>query len=206
VAGLLLLGAAGCGYKVPETTATARGDELFTLCSECHGKYAEGHPEYHAPAIAGLPQWYIENQLHKFKSGTRGAHPLDQTGMMMRPMTLSFRNEADLKTVAAYVSAMPPVKPAPTLKDTDPAHGKSLFAVCTACHGPEAAGNEAVKAPPLNRASDWYLVEQLRKFKHGIRGASPADLEGAQMRPMVATLADEQAIKDVVSHIVTLAR
>lgn len=201
-AALLLLGV-GCGYKIPEQ-ATARGDELFTLCAECHGKSGEGHPEYHAPAIAGLPEWYVEAQLRKFKTGARGAHPSDYTGMMMRPMTLSFRNDADLKEAAAYVSRMTPVKPAASLTGADAARGQALFTVCTACHGPDAAGNVAVKAPPLSGASDWYLVEQLRKFKSGIRGANPADLEGATMRPMMATLADEQAIKDVVAHIVKL--
>jgi cytochrome c553 len=146
----------------------------------------------------------VEAQLHKFKSGVRGAHPMDQTGMMMRPMTLSFRNEADLKTAAAYVSTLPKTSPKPILADGNPARGATLFAVCAACHGTDAAGNELVKAPPLNGSSDWYLVEQLKKFKGGIRGASPVDLEGAQMRPMMATLTDEQAIKDVVAHIVTL--
>ena len=200
----LLLGA-GCSYKVPEE-ATATGQQAFELCAQCHGSAGEGNPKYHAPAIAGLPQWYVEAQLKKFKSGVRGGHPLDRTGMMMRPMTLTFRNDADLKTAAAYVAALPKPALAAAQAGGDAARGKSLFAGCTACHGADAAGNEAVKAPPLNHASDWYLVEQLKKFKSGIRGFSPADMEGAQMRPMMATLADEQAIKDVVAHIVTLRR
>jgi cytochrome c oxidase subunit 2 len=129
---------------------------------------------------------------------------MDRTGMMMRPMTLSFRNEADLKTVAAYVALLPKVSPPNVLADGNPARGKTLFAACAACHGTDAAGNAQVKAPPLDHSSDWYLVEQLRKFKGGIRGSSPADIEGAQMRPMMAILTDEQAIKDVVAHIVTL--
>lgn len=202
LAALLLLGA-GCGYKVPEH-ATARGDELFTLCKSCHGEAGEGNAQYQAPAIAGLPEWYVEGQLRKFKSGVRGAHPHDYTGMMMRPMTLAFRNDADLKEAAAYVSRLPRAKPQRVLSEGDAAKGKALFAVCTACHGPDGAGNVALKAPPLKGASDWYLVEQLKKFKSGVRGNNPADVEGATMRPMMATLADEQAIKDVVAHIVTL--
>jgi cytochrome c553 len=203
-AGWLLLGA-GCNYKIPEEP-TASGKEIFELCAQCHGSAGEGNPKYHAPAIAGLPQWYLEAQLKKFKSGVRGGHPLDRTGMMMRPMTLTFRNDADLKTAAAYVATLPKATLASAQPGGDAARGKSLFAGCTACHGADAAGNEAVKAPPLNHASDWYLVEQLKKFKSGIRGFSPTDMEGAQMRPMMATLADEQAIKDVVAHIVTLRR
>lgn len=202
-AALMLLGL-GCGYKVPEAP-TARGDEIFKLCGECHGPTGEGNPDYHAPAIAGLPQWYLESQLKKFKSGTRGAHPHDQTGMMMRPMTMALRNEADLKTIAAYVATLPPTMPEPTVGG-DATRGQSLFAVCTACHGPDAKGNEQLKAPPLTHTSDWYLVAQLKKFKDGLRGTNPADVEGATMRPMMATLADEQAMKDVVAHIATLRR
>jgi cytochrome c553 len=200
-----LLLAVGCHYKVPEEP-TASGQQIFDLCAQCHGSAGEGNPTYHAPAIAGLPQWYIEGQLKKFKSGVRGGHPLDRTGMMMRPMTMTFRNDADLKTAAAYVAALPKPVLASAQAGGDAARGKTLFAGCTACHGPDAAGNEAVKAPPLNHVDDWYLVEQLKKFKSGVRGFSPTDMEGAQMRPMMATLADEQAIKDVVAHIVTLRR
>jgi cytochrome c oxidase subunit 2 len=201
----VVLAGTGCGYKVPEQ-ATARGDELFKLCVECHGEAGEGIADYHAPSIAGLPSWYVETQLNKFKSGMRGSHPADRTGQMMRPMTMSFRNEADLKTIAAYVSTLPTTKPAATLADGDANRGKALFAVCTACHGADAAGNQQMKAPPLTHSSDWYLVEQLRKFKGGQRGANPADVEGATMRPMMATLTDDQAIKDVVAHIATLGR
>ena len=86
----------------------------------------------------------------------------------------------------------------------DAARGKTLFTPCSACHGPDGAGKEQVKAPPLNHASDWYLLAQLKKFKEGIRGGTPADIEGAQMRPMATALTDEQAMKDVVAHIATL--
>jgi cytochrome c oxidase subunit 2 len=126
--------------------------------------------------------------------------------MLMRPMTKSFHNEGDLKVIAAYVSTLPRPEPAHELEGGDPAKGKALFATCSACHGPQGAGMERVKAPPLVHASDWYLLAQLKKFKQGIRGATPADVEGSQMRPMAAALADEQAMKDVVAHIATLGR
>jgi len=203
--GLLCL--SGCDYKVPENQATASGEELFELCRSCHGAQGEGQQQFHAPAIAGLPQWYIEAQLKKFKSGARGTHPNDVTGMMMRPMTKSFHNDGDLKMVAAYVSMMPKIAPAPVMaQQGDAARGKTLFTPCTACHGQDGSGNEIVKAPPLNHASDWYLLLQLQKFKEGIRGSSGTDIEGAQMVPMMITLKDEQAMKDVVAHIATLRR
>jgi cytochrome c553 len=202
--GLLLM--SGCDYKVPVEHTEVDGKELFELCVQCHGAAGQGQHQFSAPSIAGLPDWYITAQLKKFRSGARGAHPGDVTGMMMRPMTKLFHNERELTAVAAYVAALPMVAPAPEMSGGDAARGKTLFAPCSACHGPDAAGMQQVKAPPLNHASDWYLLAQLKKFKEGIRGGTPVDIEGMQMRPMATTLPDEQAMKDVVAHIATLRR
>ena len=174
-----------------------------TTRTSCHGTQGQGNPKFNAPAIAGLPKWYIEAQLHKFRSGVRGTHPQDITGMQMRPMAISFHNDQDLQAVAGYVTNLP--RPGASFTTGgDAAKGSTLYAPCTACHGVDGAGNEQLKAPPLKNASDWYLIAQLKKFKAGERGANPGDLEGAQMRPMAAILTDEQAIKDVVAHIMTL--
>jgi cytochrome c oxidase subunit 2 len=123
--------------------------------------------------------------------------------MQMRPIGMSLFNEGDIKTVAAYVSALPRPAHAPTLEGGDANRGKTLFGTCAACHGPDAAGNELVKAPPLKHGTDWYMLAQLKKFKDGHRGLT-GDIEGAQMRAQVAVLPDEQAMKDVVHYIATL--
>jgi len=125
----------------------------------------------------------------------------------MRPMTRSFHNDADLTEVARYVAGMNKVAPQAALAQAgDAARGKALYTPCTACHGPDGNGNEQVKAPPLNHASDWYLLAQLKKFKEGVRGGNAIDIEGAQMIAQVNMLKDEQAMKDVVAHIATLRR
>jgi cytochrome c oxidase subunit 2 len=198
-----VLWSVGCDWEIHPPGATASGEEIFQLCVQCHGQNAEGNKQFNAPSIAGLPQWYVELQLPKFRTGTRGTHPADITGMQMRPMAISFHNDADLKTIAAYVANLPRPVAKPMLEG-DAVNGQTLYTPCTACHGPDAAGNEQLKAPPLKHANDWYLLAQLEKFKSGARGANPADIEGAQMRPMAATLADEQAMRDVVAHIMTL--
>jgi cytochrome c oxidase subunit 2 len=195
--------ATGCDWKVSQTESTASGDEIFELCVSCHGNNGQGNKTFNAPSIAGLPQWYIESQLTKFRTGVRGTHPEDITGLQMRPMAISFHNDADIKAVASYVTSLPRPAAAPLLTG-DAAKGQASYAPCTACHGVDGAGNEQLKAPPLKNASDWYLVAQLKKFKDGHRGANPADLEGAQMRPMAAMLVDEQAMQDVVAYIMTL--
>lgn len=202
-AALFALSMMGCDfYQVPQTP-TASGEEMFQLCSQCHGDQGQGQQQYSAPSIAGLPQWYVEAQLRKFKSGARGTHPADITGMQMRPMTLSFHNEADLKTIAAYVSSMQRPSTQPVLKGGNASRGQAHYATCTACHQADGSGNEQLKAPPLKHASDWYMFEQLKKFKHGYRGTNAKDVEGALMRPMAVALPDEQAMKDVIAHITT---
>jgi len=193
---------AACSVAGPPPTPPAA--ELFQLCQQCHGDKAQGNYAVHAPSIAGLPQWYIEAQLTKFKAGGRGTHFDDLTGMQMRPMALSLQSEGEIKTVAEFVSKLPVEKPATVLTGGDPNRGKALFGTCTACHQADAHGNEALKAPPLSHANDWYLVDSIKKFKAGIRGTNPLDVSGGTMRPMAQTLTTDQAVLDVVSYISTL--
>ncbi len=82
--------------------------------------------------------------------------------------------------------------------------GKSLYTTCIACHGAEAEGNRQLNSPALAGQSSAYLTRQLDLFKRGVRGAADGDVEGAQMRPMVMTLADDAAIENVVAYIATL--
>jgi len=183
----------------------ARGEVLFGLCSQCHGPDGGGNQEALAPSIAGLDQWYVEAQLTKFRSGVRGMHPRDTGGLRMYPMSLWLKSDEDLAAVAAYVAGLPAARPAPQLTGGDARRGKELFTPCVACHGMDGSGNQAMKGAPIARSSDWYLLSSLQKFKAGIRGADPADQSGAIMRAMSSTLLDEQAMRDVVAHIMTLS-
>ncbi len=203
--GLMLL-VASSGCKPDGAKQTLPGHELYAACKSCHGGQGYGQQNIAAPAIAGLPVWYVEAQLVKYRSGIRGAHPDDYEGLRMRPMSQQMMDTGEVKSVAAYVAAMPPMKQPPTLQGADATAGVGAYAVCSACHGPEGKGNQALNAPPLAGQHDWYLVSQLKKFKSGLRGVHPKDITGAQMRPMSMTLADEQAMKNVVAHISTLAK
>jgi len=182
----------------------ARGRTLFQLCTQCHGRDGGGNQEALAPAIAGLPQWYVEAQLTKFRTRVRGSHPDDIAGLRMAPMSRMLASEEDVHAVAAYVASLPAARPEPVLVGGDPQKGQVLYAVCMTCHGPQGQGDEKQGAPPHSHASDWYLLTQLQKFKAGIRGANPADVRGAQMRAMSMTLPDEQAMLDVIAYITTL--
>jgi len=86
----------------------------------------------------------------------------------------------------------------------DAVAGRIAYASCAACHGQNAEGNPAMNAPKLAGQEDWYLRRQLQNYKPGIRGSSPEDVLGAQMRGMASTLADDAAINNVIAYIGSL--
>lgn len=186
---------------------TLSGAELYDAsCKQCHGATGQGQLGITTPAIAGLKAWYVEGQLLKFRTGVRGAHPDDFDGLRMRPMSQQLMNAEEVKAVSAYVATLTPMKQPTTLQGGDAAAGATNYGVCLACHGPDGKGNDQLKAPSLVGQHDWYLFSQLKKFKAGIRGTNPKDITGGQMRPMSMTLADEQAMKNVLAHISTLSK
>lgn len=82
--------------------------------------------------------------------------------------------------------------------------GEQLYRNCTICHGPDGQGIELQLAPALTNLSEKYLVEQLKKFKSGMRGAHAEDLAGLRMLPMSQTLATEEDMIAVSQYIVSL--
>ena len=199
--GLSLSLGTGCASnaETPE-----RAVELYGYCEHCHGVDGEGNQQFRAPAIAGLSEWYVYAELEKFRTGARGDHPDDVDGLRMRPMSRTLANAAEVRMVAHYVASLPRVQPDATIADGDAHRGATLFAPCVQCHGARAEGRRDMNAPELDHASDWYLVAQLEKFRTGIRGADPLDSTGAQMRGMVSSLPDEQAVHDVVAYVTSL--
>jgi cytochrome c oxidase subunit 2 len=86
----------------------------------------------------------------------------------------------------------------------DAAAGKTLYAVCAACHGAQGEGNPSMNSPKLAGQEAWYLTRQLQSFRQGMRGAAAGDIYGSQMRPMAMQLKDDAAIANVVAYIGTL--
>ena len=199
---LLLLATAACD-ATPPPVGMARGAELFETCAPCHGDNAEGSPEIEAPAIAGLPQWYVEEQLRGFQAGFRGRHAEDIAGLRMRPMAVSLTREGDIESVAEYVASLEAAYPASTL-DGNSGAGASLYTtLCTTCHGPEGLGDQNLHAPPIVQLDDWYLLSQLQNFKSGARGAREGDVWGSTMRPNTLAMTD-QSMMDVIAYVQTL--
>lgn len=86
------------------------------------------------------------------------------------------------------------------------ADGAASFAPCAACHGVKGEGNTALSAPALAGQDATYLERQLRNFRAGRRGTNQADVPGAQMRAMAATLPDDAAITAVVAFLAKLPK
>jgi cytochrome c553 len=201
---LLLIGGLNLsGCRLGTTDAATRGQEVFETCVPCHNADGSGNPAIGAPNIAGMKGWYVEREVEKFRAGVRGMQFSDVEGMRMRPMALSLTSEDDVKAVAHYVEALPPVRHASSLPG-DAKAGEALYATCAACHGDSGAGNQDLGAPRIAGVDDWYLATELRKFRVGVRGTNPKDREGRLMRPMARTLADENAIRNVVAYVETL--
>lgn len=196
-----------CALFAPTPSrAEDRGAALYDLCAQCHGVAGEGNQAFGAPAIAGLPLWFVQGQLRKFKSGLRGRHFDDVEGMRMRPMALSLRNDVDIDAVANHVAAMPRTQPPTTVTGGDATRGAAGYAVCASCHGQKGEGSQEQGAPPMAGMSDWYLLRSLHKFKDGVRGSDMNDMTAVMMRPMAMGLADDQAMRDVIAYIATFAK
>jgi cytochrome c553 len=199
-AAVCVLPTAGC---VAPTEAIPRAAAHWAQCSPCHGDQGQGDKGQLAPAIAGLPAWYVDTQLLKFRAGVRGAHFDDVAGLRMRPMALSLHNDEDVKNMAAYVAQLAPTPSTPSIAG-DTAAGKATFATCSACHGADGGGNEAMNAPPIAGRDDWYIVAQVQKFRSGVRGTNAKDTIGPAMRAIATSLPDDKTIHDVARYIAEL--
>lgn len=204
--------AALSGCQTNPAEGAAYGEAIYGGCVSCHQPDGSGLPSIGAPSIAGQQQWYVEAQLAKFRDGKRAYHPDDISGLRMRPMARTLPTDTELKSVAAYVSAMKPVQHPTTIEGGNAEAGKGRYGVCSACHGADAGGVAPAagaaagptNGPALKDLPDWYIMAQIQKFKAGHRGTAPGDTTGGQMRAMAGTLPDEQAIKDVIAYINTL--
>lgn len=172
-------------------------------CAICHGAEGEGNARLGAPRVGGMADWYLARQLRNFRSGIRGYNEDDIYGTQMRAMALAVENVEVLDELARYLASLSPPE-APKTVEGDVEHGRQLYAVCTACHGADGLGNKELNAPALKGQHDWYLLRQLNNYREGRRGTNADDVYGAQMIPIMNSLAGEQDVIDVVAYINTL--
>lgn len=184
-----------------QTRAAAAGDAAagqatYALCSACHGPQGEGNPQLNAPKLAGQAGWYLARQLQNFKRGVRDK---EQFAQQMDAFAATL-DDAAIKNVVAYINSLPDAHPQATVSG-NPAKGREHYETCAYCHGGAGQGVWSTNAPRLSHMDDWYMKRQLQNFQQGLRGSHPQDFSGAQMAAMAKTLADDQAIDDVLKHI-----
>ncbi len=184
-------------------TDPAAGAVQYAVCMACHGSGGEGNQALNAPRIAGQPAWYLQRQLHNFRSGLRGMHEKDTFGTQMRAFAAMLPDEMAIRNVTVHIESLPDSAPESTVTG-DAKRGKSLYTTCAACHGQHGEGIWALNAPRLAQMSDWYLARQLNNFRSGIRGAHRQDYYGRQMSFMAHAFADDRSINDLISYINTL--
>ncbi len=78
------------------------------------------------------------------------------------------------------------------------------LAICMLCHGTEARGNAAVRAPRIAGMEAWYLKQQLGAYRADLRGTNPDDVPGQEMRIVALGLGDDAAIDRIVAAIARL--
>jgi cytochrome c553 len=178
-----------------------RGKALYTSCAGCHGDWAQGRPEMHAPCLVGLGAGYVTRQLRLFRDALRGRSD-DTYGFMMVGRAGALPADRGLRDVAAYIDTLSTSRQ-PGSADHERTRGRALYAACAPCHGENAEGSTATGAPPLRQLDDVYLMRQLRNFRTGVRGAAPLDAAGQQMRLAARSLSSDAAISDVVLYIKT---
>lgn len=181
--------------------APSRAEQILGTCTMCHGAQLEGNKSVAAPAIAGLPAWYVETQLRKFINGARAKNGKDVAGLRMRPMARTLKSDEDIKAISELVAAKSRRSNPATVTDASWVKGENSFQVCSSCHGAKAEGNQALGAPPLAGMDDWYVVTQLKNFKAKVRGYdAQQDALGVAMGGMAASL-DETAMKNIATFV-----
>jgi len=178
-----------------------RGQQIYVICGACHGSLALGEQRLGAPSLVGQQEGYLLRQLRNFRAGIRGGNGDDQA-RQMRLILDTVSNESDWNAVIAYVLSLPVQRPQSALHG-DIEAGRQIYTTCSACHGPTGEGNQALDAPNLRSLPDWYIADELRKYRMGTRGASPDDLPGSRMGAVAATLRSDEDMRAVASFIVS---
>jgi len=190
----------GCGGPSAEETARAR--TVFETCAACHGAEGQGNREVGAPNIAGLPAWYVVNQLRKFQIGHRAYVPEDSVGRRMAAAAQTLTSADDAVAVARWLESLQASPPPPTVQG-DIQAGRVAYQACISCHEKDGSGRKDKNAPPLPGLADWYVVAQLQGFRDGWRGTKANDTSGTTMRPVSIPLSDAD-IRNLAAYVVTL--
>ena len=123
-------------------------------------------------------------------------------GSVLSRIGLTVSDQA-IADVSAYVATLSPPAVADTVEG-DTTAGKTSYAACVACHGPNGEGNPALNSPKLAGQHDWYIVRQLINYKQRVRGADSKNVFDTQMKPFAVMLTSDEVINNIAAYINTL--
>ena len=83
-----------------------RGQALYAPCAACHGPDGAGIQQLNGAPLRASSDWYLQRQMHNFRSGIRGTNPLDTSGALMRPMSMTLPDEQAILDVIAYITTL----------------------------------------------------------------------------------------------------
>ena len=187
------------------------GQSKAGACAACHG--LDGNAmQQNAPRLAGMPERYIAEQLHLFKSGQRTGG----LAAIMAPFA-SILSAQDMRDVGAWYASQKSgtgVADDTAIADGtnqgmkfyqvgerlfrsgDPARG---LPACMACHGPSGAGNPGPAYPNLGGQDGAYVARRLEEYRAGITTYTNA----AHFKLMadVAKPLNDEEIRSLASYV-----
>ena len=174
-----------------------RPEALVAECALCHSTIEAQR----GPILNGMDHWYLLEQIQKFRSGVRGQNPENRSEYLMGVAAKKIPNDYEMAFLANWFAKQKPLAAVHTVPG-DPEMGADLYAKrCASCHGENAEGKRETFSPSLTRMEGWYFLDQMRKFRSGLRGKSPADLGGQVMAAASVGLTNQQ-LRDIVAYVV----
>ena len=180
-------------------------------CAACHG--LDGNPtDPQYPRLAGMPERYLAKQIALFRSGERSS------GMaaIMMPFA-SMLSPQDARDIGAYYATQKAGAGVAddTLIATGPNAGKPFYAVgeqlyrsgdaargipaCTACHGPDGAGNPGPAYPQLAGQQSAYVTRRLEEYRAGT--TAERDPAHFQIMATIAKSLTDEEIGSLASYL-----
>ena len=152
------------------------------------------------PVLDGLPEWYLADQLKKFKSGQRGKNAANRAEALMGVAMAKVETEVQLAGLARHFAGRKPKPSIRVVRGNIPVGRAHYVTRCVSCHGARGEGKPEIQSPPVNVQEDWFLLDQLRKYVNGQRSVHPSDAGGVMMKAALAGLSPDD-LRNMVAYI-----